>query len=294
MTRIALIVTLAALAVLVLVWRHREGMEASPAIVGGQPAKFARYPWYCAMHYMRKSGGPPTDADFFCGGALIHPRVVLTAYHCLDGLGMPTHVVVGGNETHVIQSVARVKPLVGTGLTQENDMAVVILPKPSRHPPIKLAKGYPPNGTRLMAIGKGMKAFGVLGDMTFAQLRSRYMDNKSLTAILQQERRNPPSDKDMKDAFVNLVDTAIQALSMKEVGGALSDAGSVCHGDSGGPIFIDKGLGKDELLGVTSASIYCGKFNKQKVSVFTAVPPKMPYITQALRAFGYGSSPYPR
>jgi secreted trypsin-like serine protease len=43
-------------------------------IIGGSPAVIGQFPW---MVRLKKNG------EFICGGALIHPKWVLTAQHCI-------------------------------------------------------------------------------------------------------------------------------------------------------------------------------------------------------------------
>lgn len=50
----------------------------SSQIVGGFAAKRGRYPWMASLRYSDGGG-----LDLRCGGSLIHPRIVMTAAHCV-------------------------------------------------------------------------------------------------------------------------------------------------------------------------------------------------------------------
>ncbi|XP_064214449.1 chymotrypsin BI-like [Tribolium castaneum] len=54
--------------------------EVEDRIVGGSPAKLGQFPYQAAL-YLKDSDGKM----FFCSGALIAPRYILTAAHCIEG-----------------------------------------------------------------------------------------------------------------------------------------------------------------------------------------------------------------
>src|SRR5688500_14161438 len=78
-----LVCTVAALVVLASCAASALGDSASPRIVGGQTTTIAEYPWQVALVISPAESGGNGFQRQFCGGALVTPRIVLTAAHCV-------------------------------------------------------------------------------------------------------------------------------------------------------------------------------------------------------------------
>ena len=61
-------------------------------IVGGSQAESNEFPWQVSLQY--RSG---FSWYHFCGGSLIAPNWILTAAHCLEGMGYVPFLLVGLN-----------------------------------------------------------------------------------------------------------------------------------------------------------------------------------------------------
>lgn len=65
-----------------LLRRDTCGVDFSERIVGGEEAKIKEYPWLALLQYQTNRG-----RQFLCGGALINDKYILTAAHCVKGIG---------------------------------------------------------------------------------------------------------------------------------------------------------------------------------------------------------------
>ncbi len=199
-----------------------ELFEVSEQIVGGQVAAPGTHPFQVALLYK----GVPNDYEAkFCGGTLVAERYIVTAAHCSGFYPEIVQVLVGarrldGSGRRINVSEIRLHPSYRFWLPITNDIAVWKLETPVVDIPFaKLANTQPTMpGTPLMSTGWGWN------DLSTS---TRPMDLQQFTAPFV------PCD----GAFIC---TGVVA------------GRSVCFGDSGGPLTIDRGDGYTELVGVTS------------------------------------------
>ena len=221
---------------------------ASPAgaVVGGQPASTATYPWAVALR-------PPLIPFSFCGGALLTPTKVLTAAHCADSFrSVPGLLHVQAGRDNMLSGggidVAVSRIWIAPGFASftfdgqtgyRNDLAVLTLSRPLPYATLPLAgphdTGLYRPGTLARILGWGVTKEGALDG---GRLR---------TATV-------PVVADSLCASSASYGSAYNATQYTCAGNYAHGGVDTCDYDSGTPLVID-----GRIAGVTSWGVGCAR-----------------------------------
>ncbi|MBN8866330.1 MAG: trypsin-like serine protease [Solirubrobacterales bacterium] len=213
------------------------------AVVDGTPADLADYPYF-------------TVVGTGCGGALIGPRRVLTAAHCVESLNESDKVRVGPRRIQRTIILRAILPLHVRELAKmerefpppAGDLMLLALDRPVRGVPLARiaapADGLTAPGTTVTTIGRGAAGSDGSGQGVFrsgtVQIQPAGICADQLSTPLLRDWslcvRDPRmADPDYPGPFV-----------------------SACFGDSGGPLLADGGQG-NRIVGVVSWGPSCGE-----------------------------------
>ena len=206
--------------------------EVGTLIVGGtKVTNVNSYPWITSLQ----------RGSHYCGGALIHPKWVLTAAHC--GPGTPSLIRMKTLKHKSGGVTATAKRMITHPAydpeTMENDIALIELNSPVNNVPlVQIATSdlYNGAGELLKVIGWGTQSSGA---------------------------SNLP--KDLMQVQVPVVSNTAcgSSYSDETIGDGMLCAGypqgrkDSCQGDSGGPLFKELGGGANVLTGVVSWAYGC-------------------------------------
>ena len=213
---------------------------------------------------------------WFCSGALIHPRIVVTAGHCHQppettintvALGADDQNKLGGAE---IVSVKRavVHPLY-TQTRQFGDMTVLILRTDAKTTPVAVASSEEVGAaTKTLLVGFGND--DLASTKGFGRKRKVEVD---ITAV----RRKPTDDFDTLETQLGF-ESDLEFVA----GGEGFDS---CNGDSGGPAYIMVD-GVKKLAGLTSRATETATHPCGDGGIYTRVDRQLEFITETAKKAG--------
>jgi secreted trypsin-like serine protease len=232
----------------------RPGRE----VVGGNEAPQGRFPWM-----VRLSMG--------CGGALVAPRVVLTAGHCVNGTGPTAGITVTAGVADLeaptaitAHSVAVIRASGFHTETRGDDWAVIQLDQPLDLTPVALTRGRAGDQGEFIILGWGQTSETELRQ----QRRLRYANVPSVP------------DSVCSGEYRDIGVTLVAGDSICAGGGGVD----TCQGDSGGPMVRRDAAGRWRLVGIVSWGLGCGRTGYP--GVYTQVSTFRTAITEAIEKLG--------
>lgn len=179
--------------------------------IGARTVDPTRYPWFVRLE------GP--DGGLVCGGCLLHPKIVLSAGHCLENNEISSARVVNAQGKEQVRRVVLAEHMFST----KADLAILVVDTPFQSTPISIGVNETlRHGDDIHGIGYGMDG------------------NKSMANTLQKTTVTfiTPGDCYYGAPYQTFFCTK-------------SRRRAACFGDSGGPAFVRHSK-KDFLVGITS------------------------------------------
>jgi secreted trypsin-like serine protease len=251
---------------------QRDGGLAQASVVGGQEAPPGSFPFMAFVVDFQKD-----ESAIVCSGTVIAPRVVLTAAHCAfdehksalndaTGYRVVTGVVNWTSPERQMSEVSRMIPYPKwaprTARDGFGDAALLVLATPTTAPSIALAKN---SDTRFLRLGTHARIAG--WGMTYAE-------QTEPTESLMWAKTLVESDR-CEGLWGRIC--AIDFPKAKS---------GVCHGDSGGPLFVADRKRTWLEIGIVEAGF--GTCTTKRPQIFTRTDLLGPWIKSRVQKIEAG------
>jgi secreted trypsin-like serine protease len=267
-------------------WRTGAGLtlllaaSAAPGQGASQTGDTLRYPYVAAL-----SRGSGDERVYFCAGALVAPRWILTAAHCFHNPGgvrigsAGVAAEVGANRLREVPAAAQVavaRIVVHPEFdpqSQDNDIALVELAEEAGPLIAEVATARPgPDSARATVLGFG----------------SFYEGRLAASALTRTGAPAAQTSDRLRQAVVRLVDPAACAAQIggaEAIGASRICAGAgpdtTCVGDSGAPLVVEGADRTDRIAGIVSFGSGCAAASP--VTVYTRVSAYAGWIAATIR-----------
>ncbi|XP_067004601.2 phenoloxidase-activating factor 2 isoform X2 [Anabrus simplex] len=260
------------------------GLDQSWSRIGvdSGSTSFAEFPWMLAVLRRRNSNANP----FICGASLIHPRVVLTAAHCVRRKTTDNLIIRAGewNTTSNDEPLPHQDRLVTDIIMHPkfdngalfNDIALLVVDQPFQDADNVGIVCLPElgaifNSQRCLATGWGRDSYGKLGRMhtTLRSVDVPIIDHTSCQERLRKTRLG---------IFFKLDKTFMCAGGERDK--------DTCQGDGGGPLMCQSQVNPERYIqvGIVSWGIGCKDSNVP--AVYTSLVALKPWIDNKFSELG--------